>query len=112
MHEEFKYRSCAFDRESELDLINADLRNLSDSTQMATIFFDRHLIIRSFTPAIAALYNLIPSDQGRPLTDIDDILRDWGLCADCRLRNRGIGVDRAVRGTIYVPADGNPISRI
>ncbi len=55
---------------AELDRSNSDLRNLFDSTEIATVFLDRHLIIRSFTPAIATLYNLIPSDQGRPLTDI------------------------------------------
>jgi len=54
----------------ELDEANSDLHNLFDSTEIATIFLDRHLIIRSFTPAIATLYNLIPSDQGRSLTDI------------------------------------------
>jgi PAS domain-containing protein len=54
----------------ELDEFNSDLRNLFESTEIATIFLDRHLIIRSFTPAIATLYNLIPSDAGRPLTDI------------------------------------------
>ena len=54
----------------ELDQSNSDLRNLFDSTEIATVFLDRHLIIRSFTPAIASIYNLIPSDHGRPLTDI------------------------------------------
>ena len=54
----------------ELDHTNSDLRNLFDSTEIATVFLDRHLIVRSFTPAIATIYNLIPSDQGRPLTDI------------------------------------------
>jgi two-component system, chemotaxis family, CheB/CheR fusion protein len=54
----------------ELDKTNSDLRNLFESTEIATVFLDRHLIIRSFTPAIATLYNLIPSDHGRPLTDI------------------------------------------
>ena len=54
----------------ELDQANGDLRNLFESTEIATVFLDRHLVIRSFTPAIATLYNLIPSDQGRPLTDI------------------------------------------
>ncbi|MDP9083651.1 MAG: PAS domain-containing protein, partial [Pseudomonadota bacterium] len=53
----------------ELDETNSDLRNLFESTEIATVFLDRHLIIRSFTPAISSLYNLIPSDQGRPLTD-------------------------------------------
>jgi two-component system CheB/CheR fusion protein len=54
----------------ELDQANSDLRNLFDSTEIATVFLDRHLVIRSFTPAISAVYNLIPSDEGRPLTDI------------------------------------------
>lgn len=66
----------------ELDQINGDLRNLFDSTQIATVFLDRHLIIRSFTPAIATLYNLIPSDQGRPLTDIVGRLKYGTLKAD------------------------------
>jgi two-component system CheB/CheR fusion protein len=51
----------------ELDATNSDLRNLFESTEIATLFLDRHLIIRSFTPAVASLYHLIPSDQGRSL---------------------------------------------
>jgi two-component system, chemotaxis family, CheB/CheR fusion protein len=66
----------------ELDHTNSDLRNLFDSTQIATVFLDRHLIIRSFTPAIGTVYNLIPSDQGRPLTDIVSHLRYTGLRED------------------------------
>jgi two-component system CheB/CheR fusion protein len=66
----------------ELDAVNNDLRNLFDSTEIATIFLDRHLVIRSFTPAIATLYNLIPSDQGRPLTDIVSRLDYDGLRDD------------------------------
>jgi two-component system, chemotaxis family, CheB/CheR fusion protein len=54
----------------ELDRANSDLSNLFQSTQVATIFLDRNLEIRSFTPAVTKLFNLIPSDRGRPLTDI------------------------------------------
>jgi two-component system CheB/CheR fusion protein len=54
----------------ELDRANSDVRNLFESTQVATIFLDRNLIVRSFTPAVVGIYNLIPSDRGRPLTDI------------------------------------------
>jgi len=68
----------------ELDRKNSDLKNLFESTQVATIFLDPYLIIRSFTPAIASLYNLIPSDQGRPLTDIVGSLRYSNLREDCR----------------------------
>jgi two-component system, chemotaxis family, CheB/CheR fusion protein len=54
----------------ELDRANSDLRNLYESTQIATVFLDRDMIIRSFTPAVTHIFNLIPSDRGRPLTDI------------------------------------------
>ncbi len=54
----------------QLDRSNGDLKNLFDSTKVATAFLDPFLIIRSFTPEIAGIYNLIPSDVGRPLTDI------------------------------------------
>jgi two-component system CheB/CheR fusion protein len=66
----------------QLDRSNSDLRNLFDSTQVATVFLDRHLIIRSFTPEIASIYNLIPSDVGRPLTDIVSKLSYGGLRQD------------------------------
>jgi two-component system, chemotaxis family, CheB/CheR fusion protein len=54
----------------ELNLANSDLTNLFQSTQIATIFLDRNLVIRSFTPTVTKLFNLIPSDRGRPLSDI------------------------------------------
>ncbi|HEV2703545.1 MAG TPA: CheR family methyltransferase, partial [Steroidobacteraceae bacterium] len=66
----------------ELDQANSDLRNLFESTQIATVFLDRHLIIRSFTPAIATIFNLIPSDHGRPLTDIVSHLKYQGIRED------------------------------
>jgi two-component system CheB/CheR fusion protein len=54
----------------ELDRVHTDLRNLFESTQIATIFLDRNLLIRSFTPTITKIFNLIPGDRGRPLMDI------------------------------------------
>ncbi len=41
-------------------------------------------MVRSFTPAVASIYNLIPSDIGRPLTDIVSRLRYAGLRDDVR----------------------------
>jgi len=54
----------------EHDRSNTDLRNLFDSVQLATVFLDRHLRIRNFTPAVTAIFNLLPSDRGRLLTDL------------------------------------------
>ncbi len=103
----------------ELDRANSDLRNLFDSTEIATIFLDRHLLIRSFTQSIATLYNLIPGDQGRPLTDIVSRLHYHSLREDVAfvltslepLERRITRVDRSVHYIMrilpYREPDGN-----
>lgn len=50
--------------------VNADLENLLRSTQIATVFLDARLNIRSFTPAITEIYGLLSTDVGRPLEQI------------------------------------------
>lgn len=56
---------------------NSDLQNLLDNTQIATIFLDDDLRIRSFTPATQDLFHLRDGDRGRPITDIVSRL-DYG----------------------------------
>jgi len=68
----------------ELDHANSDLRNVFESTRVATIFVDRFMVIRSFTPAVAGIYNLIPSDKGRPLIDIVSQIDYADLPSDVR----------------------------
>jgi two-component system CheB/CheR fusion protein len=68
----------------ELDLANADLRNLFDSTQVATVFLDRHLVIRSFTPAVTALFDLVPADRGRPLSSFATHLDAMNIGGEAR----------------------------
>jgi two-component system CheB/CheR fusion protein len=87
----------------ELDRANADLRNLFDSTQIATIFLDHDLIIRSFTAAATSIFNLISTDRGRPLTDIAHHLEIDDLRRDIRIvLERGETIERQVRRS-----DGN-----
>src|SRR5918994_427889 len=47
-----------------------DLHNLITATQIGTIFLDRDLRIKLFTPAAQSLFNLIPADIYRPLHHI------------------------------------------
>lgn len=53
-----------------LDQANSDLTNLFESTRAATIFLDRNMVIRSYTPAVSQIFNILPGDRGRPLTDL------------------------------------------
>src|SRR5882757_5422595 len=52
----------------ELEVANSDLRNLLASNEVATLCLDRSFRIKWFTPAAHRLFNLLPSDIGRPLT--------------------------------------------
>ncbi|EFK09505.1 CheR methyltransferase, SAM binding domain protein [delta proteobacterium NaphS2] len=54
----------------ELENANNDVNNLLSSTSIATVFLDKNLNIRKYTPAIAGLISLIPSDVGRPMSDV------------------------------------------
>lgn len=54
----------------ELSAANNDTRNLMNSTDIATVFVDRAMRIKLFTPRARSIFNLIPADAGRPLMDI------------------------------------------
>ena len=45
------------------------------STDIGTIFLDRQLRIQRFTPSAQKIFNLIPTDMGRPISDIKPNLR-------------------------------------
>ena len=54
----------------ELTEVNNDINNLLASTEIGTLFLDRELRIRRFTPAAIKLFNLISQDVGRSIKDI------------------------------------------
>ncbi len=61
-----------------------DLQNVLYSTDVATLFLDADLKIRFFTPATKALFNVIKTDVGRPLTDLHSLAADEALAGDAR----------------------------
>lgn len=63
---------------------SSDLQNVLYSTDVATLFLDRDLNIRFFTPATKALFSVIPSDVGRPLADLASLAADLGILNDAR----------------------------
>ena len=57
-----------------LTRLNSDINNLLDSTEIATLFLDSDLRIKSFTPKMTDIFHLRETDQGRPITDIVGLL--------------------------------------
>ncbi len=66
----------------ELEATRDDLQNLLSSSDLATLFLDRNLRIKKFTPAMTRLMRLIASDCGRPLADFGQEIANGGLAAD------------------------------
>ncbi len=54
----------------ELSHSSNDMKNLLDSTDIATLFLDKDLKVRRFTTQATKIIKLIPGDVGRPLSDL------------------------------------------
>jgi len=68
----------------QLSDLSSDMENLLVSTAIGTVFLDSRLNIRRFTPAMTAVFNLIPSDVGRPISDITSKFANYDLSASAR----------------------------
>jgi len=58
-------------RNTELEHVNNDLHNLLGNVNIPIIILGANLKIRRFTGVAEKLFNLIPGDIGRPITDIN-----------------------------------------
>ena len=86
-------------RVEELARANSDLKNLLESTQIATIFLDNDLRITSFTPAMTDILHLIETDIGRPIHHIAKKIAYEDLEADVRRVIRTLGtIERETHG--------------
>ncbi|HSN24688.1 MAG TPA: chemotaxis protein CheB [Kofleriaceae bacterium] len=68
----------------ELSRSNNDMKNLLNSTDVATLFLDGDLRVRRFTTQTSRIIKLIPTDTGRPITDIASELDYRDLAEDSR----------------------------
>ena len=71
-------------KNEDLTTVNDDMKNLLNSTDVATIFLGENLEIRRFTPAATRLFSFIDSDVGRPVKDITSSLKMDGLVQTAR----------------------------
>ena len=75
----------------ELSRSNNDMKNLLNSTDVATLFLDKELNVRRFTTQATKIINLIPGDIGRPITDLSSDLIYPELPEDAREVLRKLG---------------------
>jgi two-component system CheB/CheR fusion protein len=68
----------------ELSQADSDMKNLLESTDIATLFLDGALAVRRFTTRTTSIIKLIAGDAGRPITDITTDLDYPQMAADAR----------------------------
>ncbi|NNU74800.1 chemotaxis protein CheB [Clostridium estertheticum] len=91
------------DKLDSLSLVTNDMKNLMDSTKIATLFLDNDLLVKRFTNQMTVVSRLIPSDVGRPVTDIVSDLIYTELTEDVRqVQSTLISVEKQI-----LSRDGN-----
>jgi len=90
---------------AELKELNADIQHLLEGTNVGTLFLDRDLRIRRFTPRIASVFHIVPQDLGRQIGDFSHNIERRTLIEDLeRCRRDGATLEVEVRdrdGTPY-----------
>lgn len=69
----------------ETTVAGNNLQNLINSAEIGTIFLDRSFRVVLFTPPARTIFNLIPNDIGRPLSDITNRLTDQDIIGDAEI---------------------------
>ncbi len=64
---------------TELTLLNNDLDNLFNSTQIATLFLDENLDIRRYTPRLQSIFHIMAHDVDRPYSHLSHRIVDINL---------------------------------
>jgi two-component system, chemotaxis family, CheB/CheR fusion protein len=68
----------------ELSHANDDMQNLLNSTDVATVFLDKHLNIRRYTEEAKELVMLRENDIGRPISELASNIEHDDLVEKCR----------------------------
>ncbi len=83
----------------ELIELNDDMDNLLASTDIGTIFLDKDLLVRKFTPAITRTVNLMEMDLGRPINHITHKIINEDFIADVnRVLKTLVPIEKEVQG--------------
>jgi two-component system CheB/CheR fusion protein len=82
----------------ELRELNNDMQHLIEGSDIGTLFLDRELRIRRYTPRIADVFRILPQDVGRRIDDFSHEIERESLLGDMRrVLQGGVGVEAEVR---------------
>jgi two-component system CheB/CheR fusion protein len=67
---------------AQLTQLTSDMDNLLESIDVGTVFLDRELCIRKFTPRITSVFHILPQDVGRRIDSFASNIDYQGLVGD------------------------------
>ena len=83
----------------EISRSHSDLENLMSATEISTLFLDRELRIRHYTPGMRDLFNIMPGDRGRPIKHLTHTMRYTQFFEDAEQVLRTlVPIEREVQG--------------
>ena len=83
----------------EISHSHSDLQNLMSATEIATLFLDRELRIRHYTPGMQELFNIMPGDRGRPIKHLTHTLQYSQFLEDAQqILHTLVPIEREVQG--------------
>jgi two-component system CheB/CheR fusion protein len=89
---------------AELKELNTDMQHLLEGTDVGTLFLDRDLRIRRFTPRIASVFHIVEHDIGRQIGDFSNSIERDSLMQDIeRARRDGTTLEVEVRDSAGTP---------
>ena len=85
LNEELSTVNCQLlEKVAELDKSTSEMTNLMVSTEIAALYLDSQLRIKRFTHPVVALFNLLPTDEGRDIRDFASPIIDYKLQEQCQ----------------------------
>lgn len=92
-----------YENNSQLTRANSDLKNLFEATDLAVLFLDANLLVRSYTPAVEELFRIKRRDVGRPITDLTSQIPYASLADDAEAVKRTL---QSVEREVVIDATG------
>ncbi len=71
-------------KNDQLMRLNSDLKNLLDSSEIATLFLDDELRIKRFSPGVTDIFHVRDNDIGRPIAEVVNLLTYVDLQRDVK----------------------------
>jgi len=100
---------------AEAEPVRSDLAGLLGGARIATLFLDRELRVRVFTPAVADVFRLAGTDVGRPISEIPCLLDYADVARDARevserhepIEREGVRADGRAYAILISPAQAD-----